>query len=113
MLGKHHHESFPKDLVRQASCSLELVHSDICGPMITLHLVGLDISSLSLMISLASFGYTTFNPSPMKPLRNFKEFKSLVENHNKHKIKSIRIDHGGEHFSDDFHPFLTSHSIVW
>jgi hypothetical protein len=34
-LGEHHHESFPKSLARQASHPLELVHSDICGPMTT------------------------------------------------------------------------------
>lgn len=38
----------------------------------------------------------------------FKEFKSLVENHNNNKNKFIRIDCGDKHFGDVFHLFLTS-----
>jgi hypothetical protein len=35
MMGEHQHDSFPKNLALQASHPLELVHSDICKPMIT------------------------------------------------------------------------------
>jgi len=40
MLGEHYHESFPKNLVGQASRSHVLVHSDICGLMIILSVGG-------------------------------------------------------------------------
>jgi len=39
-------------------------------------------------------------------LKKFKEFKSLVENHNNHKIKSVKIDCGDRHLVMDFIHFL-------
>jgi hypothetical protein len=33
--GKHQRKSFPKDETTRASKLLELVHSDVCGPMKT------------------------------------------------------------------------------
>ena len=73
--------------------------------------MGLDVSLPSLMISPTSFGYILFILR-MKSLGNSRN-KIIVKNHSDHKIKSIRTVEGGEHFDDDFHPFLTSRYIVW
>jgi hypothetical protein len=69
MLGEHHHESFPKDLVRQASHPLELVHSDICGPMTTPSLGGAKYLLTFIDDFFTFFGYILFNPK-VKPLRH-------------------------------------------
>ena len=37
-----------------------------------------------------------------KVIRKFKEFKALIENHTKKKIKPFRSDNGGEFTSDEF-----------
>ena len=34
-LGKHHRQSFPKGVTWRAKKVLELMHTDICGPMST------------------------------------------------------------------------------
>ena len=34
-LGKQHHKSFSQNMSKRATHKLELVHSDICGPMST------------------------------------------------------------------------------
>ena len=34
-MGKHHRESFPKGVAWRAKRVLELVHTDVCGPMRT------------------------------------------------------------------------------
>ena len=34
-LGKHHRQSFPQNMTKRATHKLELVHSDVCGPMRT------------------------------------------------------------------------------
>jgi len=73
MLGKHHNKSILNDLVRQASCPLELVHGDICGHMITPS-VGRPKYLLTFIDDFSRFlGYSSFNPR-MKPLRKLKNF---------------------------------------
>ena len=34
--------------------------------------------------------------------RKFKEFKALIENHTEKKIKTFRLDNGGEFTSNEF-----------
>ena len=111
MLGGHHHEFFPKDLGGKSLNLLSwfIMIFSCLWPL--LRLVGLDVSLPSLMISPTYFGYILFIPR-MKSLINSRN-KIIVKNRSDHKIKSIRIVEGGEHFDDDFHPFLTSRCIVW
>jgi hypothetical protein len=103
MLREYIHVSFLKDLVGQASCPLELVYSDICRSMTTP-----SVGGAKYLFSPFLWMYTI----PSKD-DAFRDFKSLVENHNNHMIKSIRIDHGDGYFGDAFHSFLTSLGIVW
>jgi hypothetical protein len=114
MRGEHHNESesFPKDVVGQVSHPLELVHSDICRPMTTPSLGGAKYL-LTFIDSLSHFLWIYTIQSKGDAFERFKEFKSPVENYSNHRIKSIKTDYGDEHFGDDFHPFLTSHGIVW
>ena len=37
--------------------------------------------------------------------RKFKEFKALIENHSERRIKTLRIDNGGEYTSKEFEAF--------
>lgn len=50
MLGKHHRQPFPKEGVWRAKQGLELVHTDVCGPMTTLSHGKTGILSCLLMI---------------------------------------------------------------
>ena len=111
MLGGHHHDFFPKDLGGKSLNLLSwfIMIFSCLWPL--LHLVGLDVSLPSLMISPTSFRYILFIPR-MKYLRNSRN-KIIVKNHSDHNIKSIRTVEVGEHLDDGFHPFLTSHCIVW
>jgi transposase InsO family protein len=42
----------------------------------------------------------------------FKEFKALVENQTKKKIKVLRTDNGGEFFGNEFEEFCKKHGIA-
>ena len=40
ILGKHHREKFISGVSNRAKAPLEMVHTDLCGPMQTLSLAG-------------------------------------------------------------------------
>ena len=41
----------------------------------------------------------------------FKEFKALIENHSERRIKTLRLDNGGEYNSKDFEAFCKEAGI--
>ena len=43
--------------------------------------------------------------------KKFKEFKALIENHSKRRIKTLRIDNGGEYTSKEFESFCKEDGI--
>jgi len=80
---------------------LELVHSDVCGPMPS--------TSLSEYVYYVSFiddysrkTWVYFLKSKDEILGKFKEFKALVENLSERKINILRSDNGGEYTSNEF-----------
>jgi len=52
LLGKQHRLPFSTDKAWRAKDLLELIHTDVCGPMRRLHITTIGISSYSLMTSL-------------------------------------------------------------
>jgi transposase InsO family protein len=91
---------FPKR-ESKAKGILELVHSDVCGPMPS--------TSLSEYVYYISFiddysrkPWVYFLKSKDEVLGKFKEFKALVENLSERKIKILRSDNGGEYTSNEF-----------
>ena len=80
---------------------MELVHSDVCGLMSS--------TSLRRYVYCVSFiddyhckTWVYFLNSKDEILGKFKEFKALVENLFKRKIKILRSDNGGEYTSKWF-----------
>jgi hypothetical protein len=75
---------------------LEIVHTDLCGPMQTLSLTGcvyfmtfIDDFSRKTWLYLLKQKYEAFDV--------FKKFKSMVENESGRTIKILRYDRGGEY----------------
>ncbi len=86
--GKHQRTFFPKDEVTRASKLLELVHSDVCGPMKTTSLGGtryfvtfIDDFSRKTHVYLLKAKGEVFD--------KFKEYKALVENQIGMNIKTL------------------------
>ena len=74
---------------------LELVHNDVFGPMSVPSLGG----SKYYMSSIDDFSRITwiyFLKEKSEVFKRFLEFKALVENQTKRKIKVLRTDNGGE-----------------
>ena len=90
LLGKQHRQPFPKKSNSNSAKPLELIHSDVCGPM--------KINSLGGSRYFITFidDHSRFHSkSKSEALEKFKIFRNLVENQFGYKIKKIRTDNGG------------------
>lgn len=110
MLGKSHRLPFPKSDTTTEQC-LQLVHSDLVGPMEVGSLAG----SRYLLTFLDDFSHKSFVyflKSKDQVTDYFRIFKSLVENQSGKKIKILRTDNGGEYCNKKLSNFLKSSGIV-
>ena len=77
---------------------LELIHSDVCGPMPSTSLSGY-VYYVSFIDDYSGKTWVYFLKSKDEVFGKFKEFKSLIENLSKRKIKKLRSDNGEEYTS--------------
>ena len=97
VLGKNVKSSFPSDSKRSKGI-LDLVHSNICGPMTTPSPCGY----LYYVIFVDHFSQKTwifFLKTKTETFGKFQEFKALVENQTSKRIHALRSDNGGEYTS--------------
>ncbi len=108
--GKHQRTSFPKDGATRASQLLEIVHTDVCGPMrITSH--GGVPYFLTFIDNFSRKTHVYFLKAKGEAFEKFKQYKALVENEIGHKIKVLRSNNGGEYVSKKFDAFFTECGI--
>jgi hypothetical protein len=99
-LGKNVKGSFPSSDNRSKKI-LELIHLDVCGPMIVASLNGYFYYVLFIDDhSRKTWIYFLKNKDGV--LAKFQEFKAQVENLTGRKIKVLRSDNGGEYTSKEF-----------
>ena len=80
---------------------LELIHSDVCGPMPSTSLSGY-VYYVSFINDYSRKTWVYFLKSKDEVFGKFKEFKALIENLSKRKIKILKSDNGGEYTSKYF-----------
>ena len=102
-LGKYTKASFPSS-EHKASEILDLIHSDVCGPMSTLSLSGHEYY-VTFIDDYSRKTWIYFLRTKDEVFALFKEFKALVENQTGKKIKVLRSDNGGEFTSNEFRDF--------
>jgi hypothetical protein len=108
--GKHQRTSFPKDEATKASQLLEIVHTDVCGPMrTTLH--GGARYFLTFIDDFSRKTHVYLLKAKGEAFEKFKQYKMLVENDIGHKIKVQRSDKGGKFVSKKFDAFLAECGI--
>jgi hypothetical protein len=107
LVGKHSRSAFKSDLKMRAKHVLNVVHSDICGPIETPTYSGnkyfitfVDEYSRMLWLYLIKL--------KSEALEVFKKFKVLVENQSGMKLKILRTDGGGEYTSRDFESYCSN-----
>lgn len=107
--GKQTRSSF-KDVGNRATEVLQLIHSDVCGPMSTKSFGG----ARYLLTFVDDFSRKVF-VYPMKQKSEvfdlFVGFTKLVENQQNKTIKTFRSDNGTEFCNKQFDSFLAKHGI--
>lgn len=90
---------------------LEIVHSDVCGPMNTVSSGGAKYM-LTFIDDKSRYIFVYFIQRKDEVLDKFKEFKSMVERQVGHKVKILRSDNGTEYVNGAFDSFLKENGIV-
>jgi hypothetical protein len=89
----------------RAQEKLELIHTDLCGPM---HIPSLGKSKYFLLFidDLTRMCWIYFLINKHEALGKFKVFRALVEKESGCQIKTLRSDRGGEFCSQEFNDHL-------
>lgn len=80
---------------------LDLVHSDICGPMSTDSIRGYKYF-VSFIDDFSRKTWAYFLKTKDEVSSRFQQFKSLVENVTSRKVKVLRLDNGSEYTRKEF-----------
>src|SRR3954466_10283713 len=97
--------------VERATDLLEIIHTDVCGPM-NVEAHGGYRYFLTFTDDLSRYGYIYLMKHKSETFDKFKEFQSEVENDRNKKIKFLRSDRGGEYLSYEFGLHLKQCGIV-
>ena len=109
LFGKQHRFSFQTSSERKLNI-LDLVYSDVCGPMEIESMGGnkyfvtfIDDASRKLWVYILKTKDQVFQV--------FQKFHALVERETGRKLKRLRSDNGGEYTSREFEEYCSSHGI--
>jgi len=110
MQGKFSRTSFPGISESRTTTILELVHTDLCGPM--------DISSLggsrfflTFIDDYSRYTYVYFLLFKSDVTAKTKQYISEVERRTGYKVKTLRSDNGSEYQSSELQSFLSEKGI--
>ena len=110
LLGKQFKMSFPKESETRARKPLELIHTDVCGPIKPSSL-GKSNYFLLFIDDFSRKTWVYFLKKKSEVFENFKKFKAHVEKESGLKIKSMRSDRGGEFMSKEFLKYCEDNGI--
>jgi hypothetical protein len=107
--GKHNRVRFPSGATR-AKGILELIHSDVFGP-VHVPSLGKSVYYVSFIDDFSRYTWIYFLRKKSEVFDKFKEFKALVENQ-KCSGKLLRTDNGGEFYGNEFKEFCKKCGIA-
>ncbi|CAG4970927.1 unnamed protein product [Colias eurytheme] len=90
---------------------LELIHSDVAGPMENLSIGGSRYYVL-FVDDFSKMAFVYFMKAKSEVFKYFVEFQSMVEKQKDRKIKILRTDNGGEFCGQEFEKYLKKQGIV-
>ena len=108
--GKAHRATMPSIATHRATTLLELVHSDVCGPMKSESIGGARYF-VTFIDDYSRFTVVKIMKTKSEVLEHFIAYLKWAENITNHRIKVFRSDNGGEYCSNDFNATLIQHGI--
>jgi transposase InsO family protein len=110
LTGKQSRDSIPNQANWRASTKLELVHSDICGP-ITPQSNGGSRYFITFTDDFSRKTWVYLLKEKSNAFEIFKNFKALIEKESGNSIQCLRTDRGGEYLSNAFNEFCSMEGI--
>jgi hypothetical protein len=110
-IGKQHRTPFPPATTFRAERQVELMHTDLCGP-ITPPTAGSKKYFLLIVDDFSRYMWLELIKSKDEALRFFRKVKALAENERGSKLLAFRSDRGGEFNSADFTSFCEENSVI-
>jgi transposase InsO family protein len=98
---EEHQEPFFPKRDNKTEGVLELIHSNVCGPMPSSSINGY-VYYVSFIDDYSRKTWVYFLKSKDEVFSKFKEFKALIENLSERNIKILKSDNGGEYTSKEF-----------
>lgn len=108
--GKQTRLPFATKQRKSTTKRLELVHTDICGPM-KKESLSKSIYFITFIDDFSRKIFVYFMNKKSEALDKFKSFKIMVENETGEKIKRLRSDNGTEYNSKSFKDFCLQNGI--
>lgn len=108
--GKQSRQPFGHSGNRAAGL-LEVVHSDLAGPMETTSIGGSKYF-VQFQDDFSRLSFIYFLKTKDETLEKFKEFQYLAEKQTGKKVKLLRTDNGGEYMNTEFENYLKKEGII-
>ena len=109
--GKGHRQPFPKVSTTHTSKLLELVHSDVVGPLETPSHGG-SRYFVTFIDDYSNWTTVYMMKKKSETLNCFMKYHKMAETQTGLKLKVIRTDNGGEYLSNAFKSYLEHHGII-
>ncbi|KAH9698582.1 hypothetical protein KPL71_024056 [Citrus sinensis] len=95
----------------RATVPLELVHTDVCGPINVQDRGGYEYF-ITFTDDYSRYGYVYLMRHKFEALEKFKKYRAETEKQLDKNIKKLRSDRGGEFLSGDFKEYLVENGII-
>ena len=95
----------------RATIQLELVHTDVCGPMSVQARGGYEYF-ITFIDDYSRYGYVYLMRHKSEAFDKFREYKAEAEKQLGVHIKQLRSDRGGEYLSGEFKSYLAQEGII-
>lgn len=111
LLGKQARRPFPQATTYRASKLLELIHGDLCGPIIP-STAARNKYFFFIIDDHSRYMWSILLKEKGEAFEKFKRFRTIVELETKTRIKCFRTDRGGEFTSTEFNNFCEERGIL-
>ena len=109
--GKGHRTPFTRQSNTKTSKLLELIHSDVKGP-IEIQSHGGSRYFITFIDDFSKWTTVYTMKEKSESFQCFKKFHKFAETHSGEKVKTLRTDNGGEYTSNEFQNYLEQNGII-